>query len=59
MTGGSGATDAPHTLSDEDRAQGQDPFRGLGELERRAALAWVGENLTDVRRSALGQRSLY
>jgi hypothetical protein len=59
MTGEPGATDAPHTASDEDRAQGQDPFRGLGELERRAALAWVGENLTDVRRSALGQRSLY
>jgi hypothetical protein len=57
--GGPGAKDAPHTFSDEDRAQGQDPFGGLGELERRAALAWVGENLTLVRRSAFGQRILY
>ena len=59
MTEGPGAKDAPHTFSDEDRAQGQDPFGGLGELERRAALAWVGENLTLVRRSAFGQRILY
>ncbi len=51
--------EAPHTFGDEDRAQGQDPFRGLGELERRAALAWVGEHLTDVRRSVFGQRILY
>jgi hypothetical protein len=58
MTGGLGARDAPHTFSDEERAQGQDPFRGLGELERREALAWVGENLTLVRRSAFGQRIL-
>jgi hypothetical protein len=59
MTGGPGAEDAPRTMSDEDRAQGQDPFRGLGDLERRAALDWVGENLPEVRRSAYGQRSLY
>ena len=59
MTGGPGAKDAQDTFSDEDRAQGQDPFSGLGELERRAALAWVGENLTEVRRSAFGQRVLY
>lgn len=38
---------------------GKDPFVGLGELERRAALAWVGENLTLVRQSAFGQRILY
>jgi hypothetical protein len=59
MTGGPGAKDAPHTFSDEDRAQGQDPFGGLGEWERRAALAWVGENLTEVRRSVFGLRILY
>jgi hypothetical protein len=59
MTGGPGAKDAPQTVSDEDGAQGQDPFRGLGERERREALAWVGANLTEVRRSAFGQRSLY
>jgi hypothetical protein len=57
--GGATVQDAPHTFSDEDSAQGQDPFGGLGELERRAALAWVGENLTLVRRSAFGQRILY
>lgn len=59
MTGGPGAKDAPHTFSDEDRAQGQDPFGGLGELERRELLAWVGENLTEVRRTAAGQRPVY
>jgi hypothetical protein len=59
MTEEPGAKDASHTFSDEARAQGQDPFRGLGELERRAALAWVGENLAEVRRSAFGQRTLY
>jgi hypothetical protein len=31
----------------------------MGELERRASLAWVGENLTEVRRAAFGQRILY
>jgi hypothetical protein len=59
MTGGPGAKDAPHTFSDEDRAQRQDPFGGLAERDRRAALAWVGENLTEVRRSAFGQRILH
>jgi hypothetical protein len=59
MTGGPGAKDAPHTLDDEDRSQGRDPFGGLGELERSAALAWVGENLEEVRRSVFGQRILY
>jgi len=39
MTEGLGAKDAPHAMSDEDRAQEQDPFRGMGELERRASLA--------------------
>jgi hypothetical protein len=31
----------------------------LGELERRALLAWVGENLPVVRRLVFGQRILY
>jgi hypothetical protein len=59
MTEGPGASDAAHTFGDEDRAQDQDPFRGLGEEGRREALAWVGENLTEVRRTASGQRPIY
>jgi|SRR5262245_43390975 len=39
-------------------AQAQRVF-GLGERERDAMLAWVGENLTLVRRSASGQRVFY
>ena len=31
----------------------------MGEQERRASLEWVGENLTEVRRAAFGQRILY
>ena len=57
MTGEAGATGAARPLADEG-AQGQDVF-GLGERERDAMLAWVGENLTLVRRSASGQRVLY
>ena len=57
MTGEPGATGAPRPLTDE-HAQGQDVL-GLGERERDALLAWVGENLTLVRRSASGQRILY
>jgi hypothetical protein len=57
MTGEPGATGAQRPLADEG-AQGQDVF-GLGEQERDALLAWVGENLTLVRRSAFGQRILY
>lgn len=59
MTGGPGAKDAPHTFSAEDSARGQDPLGGLGELERRELMAWVGENLTEVRRTAAGQRPIY
>jgi hypothetical protein len=40
-------------------ARGQDVLSGLGERERRALLAWVGENLTQVRRSVYEQRILY
>jgi hypothetical protein len=57
MTGEPGAKGAPHPFTDE-RAQGQDVL-GLGERERDYLLAWVGENLTLVRRSASGQRILY
>jgi hypothetical protein len=39
-------------------AQGPD-IRGFEGRERDAVLAWVGENLTLVRRSAFGQRILY
>jgi tetratricopeptide (TPR) repeat protein len=57
MTGEPGAEGTPRPSADE-RAQGQDVL-GLGERERDALLAWVGENLTVVRRSAYGQRTLY
>jgi hypothetical protein len=57
MTGEPEAERAPRPLADEP-AQGQDVF-GLGEQERDAMLAWVGENLTLVRRSASGQRPMY
>lgn len=58
MTGES-EVDDPHTTNDDERAPETDVLSGLGELERRAALDWVGENLPEVRRSAYGQRSLY
>lgn len=57
MTEEPGAKGAVRPLADAG-AQGQDAF-GLGELERDAMLAWVGENLALVRRSASGQRVLY
>ena len=57
MTGEPGAKSAPGPSTDE-RAHGQD-ILGLGERERDALLAWVGENLTLARRSASGQRVLY
>ena len=58
MAGGPGAEGAPRPFTDEERARGQDLF-GLGERERCALLTWVGENLTEVRRSVAGQRTLY
>ncbi|MBO0870958.1 MAG: hypothetical protein J2P15_20595 [Micromonosporaceae bacterium] len=39
-------------------AEGQD-ILGVEQREREAVLAWVGENMTLVRRSAFGQRTLY
>lgn len=58
MSGGSGAKDPPHAPDDEQPA-GKDVLSGVGELERRAMLTWVGEHLPEVRRSAYGQRILY
>ena len=58
MSGGPRAKDAPHTLSEDERAREQALF-GLGEEERREVLAWVGENLPYVRRTAVGQRPIY
>lgn len=57
MTGEPGAKGAPRPSTDE-RAHGQDAL-GLGERERDALLAWVGANLTLVRRTASGERPLY
>ena len=58
MTEGPGAKDAPPPSTDEEHAPGQD-LSGLGERERQAALAWVGENLTQVRQSVYEQRLLH
>ena len=58
MTEGPGAKDAPPPSTAEEHAPGQDLF-GLGERERQAALAWVGENLTQVRQSVYEQRLLH
>jgi hypothetical protein len=57
MTEEPGAQAAPRQLADEG-AQGQE-LLGLSERERDYLLAWVGENLTLVRRSASGQRPMY
>jgi hypothetical protein len=57
MTGEPGAKEAPHPSTDG-RAQGQDVL-GLGERERDYLLAWVGENLMQVRRTVSGQRPMY
>ena len=54
MTGGPGAKDAPPPSTDEEHAPGQDLF-GMGERDRQAALVWVGEHLTQVRRSVYDQ----
>jgi hypothetical protein len=58
MTEGTGAKDAPHQFTDEEPARGHDLF-GMGERERQAVLDWVGENLTQVRRSVYEQRLLH
>jgi hypothetical protein len=58
MSGGPGAKDPPHTLSEYERAREQALF-GLGEEERREVMAWVGENLPYVRRTAVGERPVY
>jgi hypothetical protein len=58
MTEGPEAKDAPPTFTEQEHARGRDAF-GLGEREHRALLAWVGENLPQVRRSVYEQRLLY
>jgi GNAT superfamily N-acetyltransferase len=58
MSGESGAKD-PRYTPDVEQPAGRDMLSGLGELERRAMLTWVGEHLPEVRRSAYGQRILY
>jgi hypothetical protein len=57
MTGEPGTKGAPHPSTDQ-RAQEQGVL-GLGERERDELLAWVGEHLTLVRRTASGQRPIY
>jgi hypothetical protein len=57
MTGGPGAKGAPPPFTHDQRARGLDVF-GLGEREHRALLAWVGDNLTQVRQSVYEQRLL-
>ena len=54
MNGEPGAKGAPHPSTDQG-GQEQD-VAGLGEREM---LAWVGEHLTLVRRTAAGQRPVY
>ena len=50
--------DGASQSSTDGGGQGQDAL-DLGKLERDAMLAWVGENLTLVRRSASGERPSY
>jgi hypothetical protein len=58
MSEGSGAKEIPPTFTDEERGRGHE-LLGLGEPERQAVLTWVGENLTQVRRSVYDQRLLH
>lgn len=58
MSGPPEADDASHTPHDRDDAPDDDVVSELGELERRALLKWVGENLADVRRVVSGERVL-
>jgi hypothetical protein len=50
MTGGPGSNGVPRTSPDEEL----DPLLGDPDV-----LAWMGEHLTELRRSAYGQRLLY
>jgi hypothetical protein len=59
MTEGPGAKDAPPTFTDEERAPDPDWLADLGERDRQAVLAWVGEHMPQVRRSVFDQRLLY
>lgn len=57
MTAEPGAKRAPRPVTDGP-SHGQEVF-GLQGSERDLVLAWVGENMTLVRRSAFGQRIMY
>ena len=57
MTAEPGAKRAPRPFADE-QLHGQEVF-GLGERDRDALLAYVGEHLTLVRRTASGERPSY
>ncbi len=59
MTGEPDADGRPHRLTDEEGDPGANVLSGLGDMERRLALDWVGDHLPQVRGSAYGQRSLY
>jgi hypothetical protein len=59
MTERSDGNGTPPTLGDEARAPETDLMSRFDDLERRAALDWVGDHLPEVRRSAYGRRSLY
>lgn len=58
VTGGPASEGVPDSSTNEKRVEPQD-WSDLGDLERRALLAWVGENLPRVRRLVFGQRLLY
>ena len=55
---GQGSLGLPNPFADKEPARGHDLF-GLGERDRQAVLAWVGENLPAVRRSVYDQRLLH
>src|SRR5262249_49678133 len=57
VTGEPGAKGIPLPIVSDD-VPGQDAF-DMEALKRDAMLVWVGENLTVIRRSAFGQRTLY
>jgi len=57
MTRGTEGNGPARARSDEEHPRQPDLL--IGELERRAVLDWVGDHLSEVQRSAYGQRSLY
>jgi hypothetical protein len=57
VSDGAGAKDARDAPDEE--GVPRDFVAGLGDVERRALLAWVGENLSQVRQSVYGERILH